>query len=533
MFQRVTRFLTLFVATVIICGNLASALGEKPVLGHVKTGESSALSREFVSIYNNSEEPIDVTDWCIYYASASDATKTKLACLEAPADNIRLMLSAFSYATFASSEFVSATPGLIPDAIFTSGMAASGGHIRLHDKDAIEIDKLGWGTATSPEGVAVAPYPSGSVFERKKINDVQFLQDNNDNSTDFTSVILSIIPNSGIVEEEVLVDVCANIDGVQTTVPDDYFLVGGECAQDVCDNIAGLQAIIPSGYESLDGENCTEKVVVLESSILTITELLPNVSSTDTGKEYIEIYNPNPKAIQLEGYKLQLGPAYSKIYVLENRLLDPFSYVTFSDLLSKLTLPNSSASVRLIAPAGNAVSETAVYDSPEDDEAWALINDVWQFTNRPTPDSANMISLFTEEVASTGGDSELKPCEAGQERNPTTNRCRSIAQTDSLVPCKAGQERNPETNRCRAFADTASALTSCDPGEERNPETNRCRKITAVGEVASAKVTDVPTSTKNKNNYVVFGLIVGALLIYAVYEWRSEISRLLSRLRAR
>lgn len=533
MISRVSQFLTLFVLVGLLFGNVTSALGEKPILAHIKTGETGALTREFVSIFNNSEEPIDVTGWCIYYASASDVTKTKLACLEPPAENVKLMLSAFSYATIASAEFVVANPDFVPDATFAAGIATGGGHVRLQDKDQSEIDKLGWGTAVSPEGMVIAPHASGSVFERKKINNTQFLQDNNDNSTDFASVILAAIPASGIVEEELLIDVCANLDGMQTGVPDDYFLENDQCVQDVCDNIGGLQATIPAGYESLGGENCTEKIVILESSILSITELLPNATSTDTGKEYIEIYNPNSRSVQLEGYKLQLGPAYSKTYVLENQLLDPFGFVTFSDLLSKLTLPNSSASVRLVAPAGNVVSETAVYNSPEDDEAWALINNVWQFTNRPTPDALNLISLFEEEVASTGGDTELKPCKEGQERNPDTNRCRAIAQADSLVPCKAGQERNPETNRCRAVADTASALVPCDPGEERNSETNRCRKVSAVGEVASAKVTDVPSSAKNKNSFLVFGLIVGALVLYAIYEWRSEIAKLFSRIRAR
>ena len=534
MLRRASQFLILLVVFVFLGGTVSSALSDKPVISRVKTGETGALTREYVDIYNNSENPVDITGWCLFYASATDVTKTKLACLEPPAQNIKLILSPFSYARLSSAEFNSANIGFIPDAIFSATMSATGGHIRLLNADAVEQDKLGWGTAISPEQTIIAAHPSGSVFSRKAISNLQYLQDTNNNSADFTSVILATIPASGIVEQQVLVDVCTNIDGMQTTVPDDYFLDKGSCIQDVCDNMAGLQATIPTDFESLDGENCTLIPIILESSILAITELLPNASGSDAGKEFIEIYNPNNHAVELEGYKIELGPAYSKGFVLKQQLLDPFSFVTFSDVLSKITLPNSTASLRLIAPNGATVSQVDPYNSPKDDEAWALVNNVWQFTNQPTPEAPNLVSLVEDLLNTNGADKELSPCVEGQERNPATNRCRSVASTtDNLVPCKTGQERNPETNRCRAVIDTASALVPCSQGQERNPETNRCKNISTVGEVASAKVTDIPSTAKNSNNLLIIGVLVAGVAGYAIYEWRSEIVKLFSRLRPR
>lgn len=534
MIRRASQFLSLLVLFAFLGGNVASALGSRSVISHLKTGETGALTREYVSFYNNSEDSVDVTGWCVYYASSSDATKTKLVCLEPPADNIRLILSPFSYVRFSSVEFKVSTAGFVPDAVFTAGMSATGGHIRLLDKDNMEIDKLGYGTAVSPELTAIVAHASGSLFERKKITNVEFLQDTNNNNADFSSVILATIPASGLVEEVVLIDVCSNIDGMQTALPVDYFLDNGLCAEDVCDNIAGLQAVVPSGYESKDGENCTEVIIILESSILSITELLPNVSGVDTGKEFIEIYNPNNHSVEIEGYSLELGPTYSKKYVLGKQLLDPFSFMTFGDVLTKLTLPNSSASLRLIAPNGDTVSQVDSYDSPKDDESWALISNVWQFTNQPTPESANLPSLVEVLLNTNGADKELSPCAEGQERNPATNRCRSIASAiDSLVPCKAGQERNPDTNRCRSIIDVASALVPCTEGQERNPDTNRCRGVSTVGEVASAKVTDIPSATKNSNNLLIIGVLVVAVLGYAIYEWRNEIAKLFTKLRSR
>jgi hypothetical protein len=49
-------------------------------------------------------------------------------------------------------------------------------------------------------------------------------------------------------------DVCPNIDGIQTEVPDGYFIDYGKCLKDVCPNLDGGQAHVPDGYELKDGK---------------------------------------------------------------------------------------------------------------------------------------------------------------------------------------------------------------------------------------------------------------------------------------
>lgn len=54
--------------------------------------------------------------------------------------------------------------------------------------------------------------------------------------------------------------------------------------------------------------------------------------------------------------------------------------------------------------------------------------------------------------------SSLTPCGPGKYRNPATNRCKSLAATASaLKPCRANQERNPATNRCRNIVSNVNA----------------------------------------------------------------------------
>ena len=55
----------------------------------------------------------------------------------------------------------------------------------------------------------------------------------------------------------------------------------------------------------------------------------------------------------------------------------------------------------------------------------------------------------------------------------------------ALAPCPPGKERNPATNRCRtvkARKAKAKTLKNCPPDKIRNPTTNRCVKRTgAIG----------------------------------------------------
>ncbi len=531
-----------------------SALVGNPVISTVKTGESSSASKEYIAIFNNSSESIDVTDWCVQYTSSSDATKTKLVCVKSPDKSTKLFLNPQGYVNFASNEFVAGISDFNPDFIFSAGMSGTSGHLRLLDNSGNEVDKIGWGSAVSPETTAIPTHKSGYVLQRKTA-DFGFLQDTNNNLDDFIEVLLIEIPPSGLEEVVIPVDICTNIDGLQTDMPTGYMYdVNNLCKQDVCANVDGLQELVPSDYESLDGENCLKKIVVLESSVIKITEILPNVSGSDTGNEYIELYNPNDHQVDLSGYKITLNSATPKSFTFSSHLIDPFTFMSFSDSFTKIVLPNTSASLSLIAPAGNVVDVSEVYANPGDDEAWALINNEWQYSNQPTPSAENKTSSQIPEIV---GDeeiqpcpegkyrnpdtgrcrnlatlvSELLPCSEGQERNPATNRCRSTV-TNNLVACKEGQERNPETNRCRNILTASAQLTPCKEGEERNPETNRCRKIDqAVKSVATAKINDVPSKILSPNNLIIYGVIGGSILAYVFYEWRQEIFRAFAKLK--
>ncbi|MCA9324386.1 lamin tail domain-containing protein, partial [Candidatus Saccharibacteria bacterium] len=390
---------------------------------------------------------------------------------------------------------------------------------------ADEVDRVGWGsTAVKPETAPALPSPAGSLISR----DISLTNpDTDNNSIDFTSASLVSPLTMSLYEVAVPVDLCPNIDGLQDIFPEGYLQdVVGDCYFDVCQNIDQLQVSVPTGYV-LDGFDCVE--VPLEDKIIFITELLPNAPGNDTGLEYIELYNPNDENVILTGYQLQLGPSFTKTFTIDDRVITPHQYLAFSDSETGFVLPNASGvELRLIAPAGNTVSNSPAYQNAQDDVSWALVEDVWIYTNQITRGSANKPYLqpAIEEIA--GVTSVLAPCPAGKYRNPATNRCRTIETAVSqLAPCDEDEFRNPETNRCKKVSSSGSTLTPCEPGYERNPETNRCRKVSTLGVSSEADLLDVKDvaveSAGGQLNWPVLTATFIATAGYMVYEWRNEL----------
>ncbi len=469
----------------------ANTIVQGVVIYQVQTSSASSTSQEFVSIYNNSAEPINITDWCLTYASASDASQTQLVCLSPPNSKTELFLKAHSSATFATIEFIQANAGLTPDATFSAGIATSAGHIKLLNNSKSIIDTVGWGAASKPEGTATNAHSNTKLLQRKVAETIG-LQDTNNNATDFTNASFTPPLPTGLYEEQLVYQCPPAYPGCETSHP-------------------------------------------------IINELLPNAEGSDSGKEFIELFNPTDQPIQLKNYVLKLGPAFTKSYLLPELRLEPGQYITFSDTQSGIALPNTGATIQLVSPVGDIISE-ATYSDLDEMVAWALIDNEWRTTYSPTSGVANVLltnkpckssQTYSEETGAcrTAAVASVPiPCKENQIRNIDTGRCRNIVVV-TAVACKIGQIKNPDTNRCRNIVTTESAKI-CPTGQERNAETNRCRKVLSA--VSSASVTDVPTPLVTNNvKWWVAG--IGALGAggYALFEWRREASSIVTVLKAK
>lgn len=478
------RLFKLLILTTLLLGvstsqTSAAEIESNVIIYQIQTGATGSVSQEYVSIFNNSDSPVDVTNWCINYATASDATQTQLTCLTPPNTKTKLILHPYKTVSFATTEFLQAYPEYRSDAIFKAGIATASGHIKLLNSSKAVVDSVGWGAATNPETTAITAHINGKILQRKQADDHK-LQDTNNNAQDFVQA--DILPaSSGNISEE----------QIQYTCPIEYPL-------------------------------CLENHPI-------ISEIYPNPEGADTGREFIELHNPSSHAVQLEFYVLQLG---SKSFQLPATVLEPGAYISFTDAQSGLILPNTSASIKLISPMGDVIREIA-YDNLAENVSWALINNVWHATFQPTPGAENIeaphkpctdsktYNASTGKCQATAAVTAPTPCKVNQIRNVDTGRCRNIVAPAAATICKPGQEKNSTTNRCKNIAVT-QITKPCPEGQQRNAETNRCRKIVAsIGANGNVKDVKSPLIT-NSAKWWIAG--VGALGAggYALFEWRRE-----------
>ena len=552
------------------------------VISQVQVKDSISATNEVVEIYNNSSNVVDITNWCLFYASKDYLTPPgsdwrKLACFVPDTTNTEVALGGQSYARIVSKSF---TPSYTEDflAVFSSMLSNDAGHVRLVDNLGNEVDRVGWGSlAVNPEGVPAIMGDSG-IIERKFDVDRDVLVDTNNNAADFFDTSLDLCRNMIGLQDVVPVgylsdvsqdcslapDICNNIDGLQTVMPDGYATDGqGGCISlDICPNLDGVQLVLPRNYLLKDDGSCINDLLPLK-----ITELLPNPVGNDAGSEFIEIFNPNDRQVDLTDYRLGIGLNDEKTLTFpEGSTIAPGAFESFSNTDYAFTLVNSSSQVKLLLSDNIIIDTTDPYIDPLPGMSWALIDSTWQYTDRVTPGADNLaksveavdaVPIATSEAVVV--DSILKPCAPNQYRSPDTNRCRLIVSDStsvltpcktgqyrseetnrcrsivsdvaSLVPCSEGEERNPITNRCRSvLGASTTTLAPCAEGEERNPDTNRCRKVVATMPPAGFAVQPIADTATGMVGWWAFGGIGLLALGYGGWEWRVEIVRLSRRL---
>lgn len=466
---------------------ISSVLINEIKLGGAVDGQPT----QFVELVNATNQVIDMTDWRLEYAKAGFTTSAcdTLSWEAADTDNFT--------STTTLSTTIPATAGS------TQGLVGielpltdnNSGSIQLVNKQGMRQDMVGWGeSAPCASGSRAVVIPNGQSLQRYLECEGSIVH-TGDNREDFAVAAPS--PSQSNTQ------------------------------------------YLPSCEEPDD------KPPLNYCEGITISEIVPNPSGSDSGAEFIELHNPTTDTISLPGCALKVG---SDQLNLSGEIL-PNGYQAFYGL----TLPNAAGGrVELIM-----TTEEQVVDYPadmKDDMSWSYYQARWQISEKATPGLANSIVITENNKTTDGGKgnslgpcpagkfrnpetnrcknivstASLTPCKPGQVRNPDTNRCRSTATaSSSLVPCKPGQERNPATNRCRSVAGTSRSLVPCKPGYERNPDTNRCRKATAT---STSALTTPATTAQSKSNYIALGLVSLLALGYGAYEYRQSIAELLKRL---
>jgi hypothetical protein len=260
-------------------------------------------------------------------------------------------------------------------------------------------------------------------------------------------------------------------------------------------------------------------------------------------QQFIEVYNPSQQTIDLTGCQLQTNRSQVATFIFPEASLTSHDrkVIFIADTDLKLT-KTTTGTVYLLSSDGQSLVDSQSYADLSVNSSWALIANEWLQTYTPTPGAANVFleflpceagqerNILTGRCRKITSDSTLADCAEGQYRNPLTNRCKKIASDTALAECPDGQYRNPLTNRCKKIADDDD-LKPCAEGYERNPETNRCRKIVDDAEAAFAVKPSDGTGGDTWQWLSVATLSFVAIIV--AWQYRFEIGRFLAKLRIR
>lgn len=491
------------------------------VIAQIQVGISGNARDEYIAIYNNSDDTVDVTGWCV-----QNKNGVKFACLDQPDIDYDMLPGSYIGLSSTSERMSSAMM-----VIFAPGSAPSGHIVAGNDKIWLvaqggeKVDSLEWSSQ-----------PSGKYGIERLWSTSQFGKLRTDEGS---WAWKSSLGSYGYIDE--LVE-CA--DG--SIVEDASYCVAEKPDEQLCRNDMGVDIVVLSEWYGVDSEgNCQG---VAGHNELRVTEVLPNPKGDDKGGEFIELYNYGEQPVNLTYWLFHLNEDYAKAYSFPvGVVVQPGEYYVLKNTDVNFTLTNSTGSVRVRTIFGINSMDVPEWANAKVDQAWALIDGEWQYTSVPTPGRANEPSPSDDELAKV-----LADCGEGRERNPATGRCRNIPVAKELAPCKEGQYRSEETNRCRSIASAVSSLKPCADDQFRNPETNRCKKIASAEELADCGEGRERNPTTNRCRNVLtaamptasfapegvkhvagstlgwwaFGGVSLVAVGYAGWQWRFEMRRL-------
>ena len=126
---------------------------------------------------------------------------------------------------------------------------------------------------------------------------------------------------------------------------------------------------------------------------LSLSEILPNPSGDENTDEFIEIYNPHDRSINLEGWTLK-DASTSGSYTFMNTLsIEPHTYFVIYRSDFSFALNNGDETVSLIAP-NEKVMDTLTYKSSAEDVSYNHNQDTdeWRKSKHLTPGKENVFN---------------------------------------------------------------------------------------------------------------------------------------------
>lgn len=346
----------LFLSLVLFLAVRARAASPNVVISEVAMGSSVSASDEFVELYNNSADSVDISSWKLEYKSATGTSwQSKSEVVDGET------VTGHGFYVFKTS-----------DKSLSSGLAQAGGNLRLVDKSGQVIDSLAWGNGNAPEVTATDACAQSQSLTRAYDDSSQKFIDTDNNKNDFSAV------------------------DVQSP---------GE--------IRGQQ------MTSEDGEIVIDDNQSVSYAPLEISELLPDPASplSDSNDEFIEIFNPTDQSVTLAGWTLRDASGHK--FSFSSEVISGHGYWAVYSKQTKISLNNDGDVIELLSPDGNLVFSTPNYGNSKSGLSWGMTEDGWGWTQAPTPGVANT-GLSSEQSEGSSAASKAKKAKAAAVKKAST-----------------------------------------------------------------------------------------------------------------
>lgn len=428
-------------------------------------GTESSANSEWVELYNNSDQPVDLTNWTL---TAADGTPSVVLSGIIPAKGY-FILERTSDETL---------PAVIADQIYTGAFSNSGENLELKNSSGDLIDALncssGWfaGDNTTKQTME----RKDSSIAGNDSNNWQSSQNPGGTPKEANSQGAPAIEEHQSTDEESISSTPASTPSVSSNHPpkaeagaDVIALVNQEITFDASkssdqdnnqltflwnfgDGQTSSQAKAAHQYQfpgkyivnltASDGKTSSSDslIATIYSNTIIISEFLPNPEGKDNENEWIELYNNSNQATDLSSWQIDTGEKSKPFIFPANTSFAARQYLILTHPTTKLSLNNASGKIRLLYPTAQ-ISQEIKYDKAPQGQSVSLISgNEYAWSAIPTPGLSNIISNATNKTASSLNSLAV---EATDYYNPIST---IIPSNPTLIPSQPQSSRAPINN---------------------------------------------------------------------------------------
>ena len=200
-----------------------------------------------------------------------------------------------------------------------------------------------------------------------------------------------------------------------------------------------------------DGEKESSdlKKVTIFSSEIFISEFLPNPKGDDSGKEWIEVVNESSNVQNISGWGLGNSSEKPKFIFPSGSYLASQGLILLSSSLTKISLSNDSGSLFLFYPSGS-ISQEVKYENPGEDVSIARKDGEYFYTKNLTPGMKNIVSLSFKEVQSNSA-SQVQSLSQSSTSTSTSTSIQSQNQSQPQNPSEASTQNLTSNQESASF----------------------------------------------------------------------------------